>query len=371
MMKKSGAVAALTAALLAMAVLVTTGCLVPDTEKEGNVRIIIGEYSDAKTIMPETPTFGGGYDIAFVDSTLTPLAVNHIAGSTITSISMAPGVYTLTVTGYASYTNATTNVPVARATTTAGGGITTDQAGDTGGTSVTITTGTTIIAVALSPIITGAGTLSWNITPTGFTPSAGTIFISNYSDRSSVGSESLLTPSGSLPSLPSGDYWVNFTIGNIASGTFTHSGEVVRIYQGMTSPFVFPVSADFLYLAPGNGSATGSITYINHPIDTGFTIAATSIPAQDGDCDGSLDNPIVLSRSGTPNSVAIQLVNASDFTGGYKWYIDAVHQASADDGDLTVSTANAPFNTLGKRQITLEALIGAIPYTMSVFVEIE
>jgi hypothetical protein len=406
MMKKSGAIAALTGALLVMALLVT-GCqepplvvtgsedpLVPiigldpvagDVER-GIVRLTLGN-ADARTIMPTHPVIKR-YDLAFTSGTTTVRSIlaadiNATTGAATIDVSLAPGTYTLIVTGYAEYTDETDNIPVATASTAAGGGISP--------TSITIVSGPAsgnpTITVEAKPLTTGNGTVSFTTDLTNFTATGATGTIT----LKTLGGTPLTTAQlGGVPNGPAliagsatnafsrtvaaGYYFVDVFGTTSSSGNFEFR-DAVHVYPGMDSPATFTfTNRNLIFVAPG--SATGGLTYL-HPTDNNFGLMHQG----DGTPDygtGADDDPFRLTI-GTSSTQYVQLtlpqtsVDVLDDS-EYTWYLGFSGSGAIleQNTGFTVNTNAAPFNTPGTdRFITLYGLKGGLPYTVVIYISIE
>jgi hypothetical protein len=387
MMKKSGAIAALTVALLAMAVQVTQSCQLPETDSEsktGNVRLIFGdntdEGTDARTILPKDPTFVK-YELDFVHSVNGAIATKTITSATIAAITLVPGNYTLTVTGYKDDPDDPGNneLPVAVATTATNGGIsagTNDLGGGTG-FKVDINATTTLV-VQLKPFTlgTGTGTLSWDIDlSTITTANNAQLTIRNRAAGGTPGAivgsaEDLLVDEIGDRSLASGQYYVYVNITTSPNSGSIIFYDVVHIYQNLESELAREFTTAHLYAT--DGSAAGGITYISPP-EGPFDLGIDSIPPQATAVDGSEDHPIVISLGADtsfPSSVSLSLADAATlFTGGYTWTSYGSPLGPANTS-LTVSIANDPFKTAGPRPITLEAKTATQSYTMVINVSV-
>jgi hypothetical protein len=351
MMKKSGAVAALTAALLAMAVLVTTGCLIPEPETGGGkVRIIFGEYTDAKTVIPNAPTFLS-YTLNFAGQETVNETVNAPA-TTFADIELAAGTYTLTVLGN------TTGGTVAKATTDVNGGITTSRDLPTAGTGFTVVPDDfTVITVVLKPSTDGTGTFTWNVTTTGFTGTVVVSLVGGGAGGGANGSSITVTP-GYYPILVNIDGGVN---GDLIFGDYAH------IYQNSTSTFTKNFELKHLVPpppVPNPGEGRGGITY-THPVDnaTGATVAAVpTLPA------GSIliGGVVVLSLSGKtvgsdiyPTTVTL----TPSGTGTALYY--------GDDLVTVADVADYPFNGIGERELTLWYTLNGVTHTTPYIIQVE
>jgi hypothetical protein len=369
MMKKSGAIAALTVALLAMAVLVTQSCQVPEADSEsktGNVRLNFSYSGSGRTLMPDAPTFSRyvlefthGVDGALPAKTLV-VGIDDI--DPFDTISLVPGDYTLTVTGYE---GAGTATPVAVATTAATpGGITVNPIGNriTGGFSIGSTQEITL-TVELAPFTMGVtthlGTFSWDIDLDNVSGVINTAImqVRTYPALAFItGAEAVemndandTERTGSFDMLPSGVYAVDFNI--VTSNGNIQFRDLVHIYRNLTSPLVRGFSDDNLY-AVTPGDVVGDITYI-HATDATFDIAIASTPNQALNAGLTAGNPITLSRGANaayPSTVVISLDNAGagEFFASYGWFRDstALTAGVGVGGALTVSLTNSPFNVL-------------------------
>jgi hypothetical protein len=353
MMKKSGAVAALTAALLAMAVLVTTGCLVPEPEAGGGkVRIIIGD-SDARTVIPGAPTFTS-YVLTFAGAqvatkTVIPTDTTGATPAPFADIELAAGNYTLTVVG-----NIAGDLQVAKATTATGGGITTTRDLPTAGTGFTVVSdGFTVITVVLKPSIEETGTFTWTVTA----DFPATIVVSVGASVAGGGAN------GTDPDVPSGYYPIKVNVDAGALGDLIF-GDYVHIYDNSTSTFtknfelkhLVPPSPD-----PNPGEGRGGISY-THPADdpsgANVAIAATAPAGAASQRTLSLTGKTV---GGTIYPTAITLSIEGTATGLYY-------------GDTLVTTANvntSPFNSEGERELTLWYELDGVTYTEPFIITIE
>jgi hypothetical protein len=410
MMKKSGAIAALTVALLAMAVLVTQSCQLPETDSEsktGNVRIIIGD--NARTILPTAPTFVS-YELAFVNSTV-PLSSQTIyitsgiaanGSASIPSVDLGPGTYTLTVIGFVDDPDDPGNntLPVAIATTAATpGGITVAppaNATPPGGFTIaandiiTLTVGTKPYALGTAGEV---GTFSHVINLSGIigTPTPEP----DYGIR--TGSTMLLRTYGASPStaytinlvtgpltdmddtIPTGIYYADFYIDTVAKG-FIQYRDLVYIYRNMTSTLTRTFTRAELYLA-----SLGNITY-THPGDfaNGVIFSALFLsnngPGGTASGGGTNLNPFILSRADTANAPNT-LIITPDFDAvdanndkylnnvTYTWSYGATPVGLADTA-LEVDANDPYFNEDGSRSISLDISSDEGPFIVHVWIRV-
>jgi hypothetical protein len=390
MMKKSGVVAALTVAVLVMALLVTIGCQEPPltggpeavaigaNPEKGVVRLNFGNNTGKRTVMPADPGFVR-IELVFTDSSSATFP-DVITGSPITmpatispAIELDPGTYTMTVTAYSAWTDATTNTPVAFATTATGGGITSDK-DIGGGTGFTIIADqTTDIDVELKPrpavAASGNGTLSWAINIGGISKTilAASMTIRDYAAPSAaVGQPISIQAGNSSRVIPSGYYWLDFSITSDDNKKII-ARDLAHIYYNMTSPLSITFTdADFYPAIPSQG---GEIKYL-HPQDQEFTILPESgASANPVDGDGTAGDRLKLSLSDNiyPRDMILTLVNASDFS-SYSWQYGAnILESTAVFG---VDIADTYFDEEGDCMVTLVGEKGGAPYTLRIYFHI-
>jgi hypothetical protein len=424
MTKKSGVIAALTAALVLMTVLVIANCRIPDTgsvidtiigagsdidiepgtetaKNTGYVRLNFGNKKVARTIVPEAPELADflGYEVTFTPITTgTYKQVTVGTGGDIAvitaNITLDEGDYEVEVVAFLDAARAK---PVAVATTglaANGGGICTDKLISLGGVPVEeipITDGgVTQIYVTLKPygVTTGNGIFSWKITDKfTYEWDSATLTVTDWPTANPLTTQTInITPDDNLigsfgdddPLLASGYKRVVLTLTGTEGDKFTLR-EVAHIYRSLTSIFEYEF-VDGLVIAPPPppGTGTGRITIeydhgegINFSFDVDVSGTTSNLIAS-GDI-GSATNPVRLSRSDTtfPNQVTLTLSISGTTLDSYKWIL-ADDDDPEEDIDLGSPTApfilnaytNANFSANKVYGILLEGVKDGAPYSL-------
>jgi hypothetical protein len=360
-MKKSGVVAALTAVLLVMAVLVTTGCWEPETgaytkpivvgqvgPDMGTIRLVFGDDTGARTVIPNAPTFTK-YVLTFAGAQALSQDVTPTGANTpFTDIELAAGNYTLTVTGLI-----TGDLVVASAST-ADGGVTSDNPLTPATNGFIVDSNSdTMLTVVLKPTQDEDGSFSWNVTTSGFT---GTVVVSvgaSLAGGGAVGGTPTPVP------VASGYYPILVNIDAGALGTLVF-GDYVHIYDYRTSTFTKTFTLANLVPpppVPDPGSAKGGITFIQAEDDAsvGLSVVATA-PTNAADI-------LTFSLTGYDDGTTIHPTAATVVpSAGAAYYGDTL---------LSVINVNTyPFNGVGDREVTIRYVKDGITHTAHVVITV-
>jgi hypothetical protein len=276
-------------------------------EGKGSVILKLTSYvpppEPGRTVIPAAIDIDDFTTFNFVFTPINPVGANitvPITTDDFTGISLAPGDYTLVVTG------STAVGPAATASSADGGVVSTDRPVTVGvpAAGFTILTAqATTLAINLSHILlpsTAVGQLNWtNVTFSGFTPNSAVITPGEYVSGDTEAEANLLG-TGKTANYPSGYYWLDFYITTSGGGVIDYS-DIVHIYPGMQS--IIPALqfiADEVYIVIPPGSAAGGITYTEFtppgevPITFGAALTANSVNNLN-DGDGTKGNPYILS----------------------------------------------------------------------------
>jgi hypothetical protein len=344
------------AVALVVATALVAGCLNPVKildqldnptipEGMGVVRLNFGD--SARTIMPKEVPNIVRYDVVFKrdggSTTTEPLY-----SSSFPSMTLAAGKYTLEVKGYTEYIDSTNNKPVAIASTSLNGTIT---SGKPTILSDTVTPGfeiepgqTTTLIVILKPIdpkdpnYSGKGTLAYDINLTSPTnPITDTITHARMTLMPYPTGTALpyidLNPTGkttsTVPNIPSGYYWVDIQVQTEGKGIKYR--DLAHIYQNMTSRFEV-VFTDNMLMGGGSGSGNTNNSIITFPVpnnpnillpfDVSSVFYFNPLPTVTGS--GTQDDPFIMKyyhwnvNASSTSGITLTATNTTDYT--YTWY---------------------------------------------------
>jgi hypothetical protein len=416
-MKKSGAFAALAVALLVVAMLVTTGCRVPETgsvidsdigidigigtetaKKTGSLRLVFADNKGARTVMPDVPLVASilGYQVTLSPTPAGPPVVVKTVGTggNLSAIStlidnLAVGAYEVEVIAYK---DADRDFPIAVAKTgltggisntgfvTAAGGVNTPVA------SISIVEGTPAnIYVTVKPygVVTGEnGTFTWaiqNSLGAGVNFTA-TVRVSDFPGGTNPVTSGTITPLANLtgtfgvdpqPDLASGYKWVEVALTGPLGDTFRFR-DIAHIYQNLNTTFAYEFLPSFVVI-PSTGGGRIYLEYVQDNVIFLFEVAAgdeSDINTMVGNGDGKWDTPIKMSHADTtyPKEIVLSLSVSGITIEGQEWYVGSATTPAETDEEFTINietdTVFGAGNPPGKYQIMLVAYYDSKPYTM-------
>ena len=341
--KKCGVFAALAAALLVTAALITScvepispgGLTIPQEKQLANFQPpsegkgylwlnVVNEGSGARTVLPSgTPTRGAFVIIATGTSgttgTETSLRITDINN---TPFSVPVGTYNVEVRAYATTANTDTEIV---AVGTAENPVVVTGAGTTGGP----------VTVVQHEIYdgSGAGEFGYAFTFTSAAPTTASMVIKEWPSGSVVSTTNVVSASsGSVP-LDSGYYYVDVTLGKQYCRSQTYT-EIVHIANGMTSTWTktnfLPLASNVYTVTYNYNDATPTITPVPNQTHGG-TISAPTEPTWSGHTfggwfkdDGTFSDPWVFATAKLMGDIDLYA----------KW-------TTASMGDLSVSVSFA------------------------------
>jgi hypothetical protein len=354
---KRGVVAALTAALLVTAALMTS-CpaevvtVYRDYQPpagQGYLTITAPGFTGQRTVLPSASTWVQ-YDVSIQrytalgsTGTATGAAITKANATLGDRIDLAPGFYEVTVTAY------TANTPTGKAAE---------------GTSdrFTITAGQgTAVEVVLKPLPyaatgdgSGNGTFAYTITvDEGITVSAFSITITAQGTTGASAAAATTTTAGDNVSLKPDSYLVLLTA-TVAAETASIV-EVVNIHQNLTSSVIFKFDGKQL------SAYIDGITTTYDPINVKPILEHASTAITD-----TTEIPLSLAATGT---ATITITNRSAYT-SVSWYCGSLTGTPVAGTNFTITAGTAPFTQQKGYPVTVVGVADGRSYSQAFMVVI-
>jgi len=343
--KKCGIFAALTAALMVTAALITScpaevitvyrdGYQLP--EGMGYIRINAPEFNGERTVLPSAPSAWESYDLSIqqysgVGGTVTvgtAITRPNIANLSA-PINLSPGFYEVTVT----------------ASTSVG------QAAQGTSSRFQIDAGTgKNISVTLKPLAytsaTNPGTFEYTVIFTGITSATAEMTITPISSGAAYGAAFSVTEGVTTPitTLIPGSYSV-FVEATVPAGGTASITEIVNIHQNLKSSVIFEFNGTY-FVAYIDGIST---TFSAEDIKPTLTRSGPTAVNEGATISLSLDT---ANGGATPGSTTITITNDDKFT-GITWYCGGNTPVTVTGGTFTIAANTAPFTKLITYPVTV------------------